>query len=372
MHTIDTVLLNDRLSREELLRLLSLTRSEDVQKLYDTAYRVKLQNVAAKVYFRGLIEFSNICEKNCLYCGIRKDNPGQQRYMMSKAEILDAALWAYDNGYGSIVLQSGERTDPQYISFVTGVIESISKNTGGRLGMTLSLGEQDRRTYERWREAGAHRYLLRIETSNPDLYANLHPAGHSFTRRVQCLRDLKDLGYQLGTGVMIGLPFQTLENLVDDIFFFERMEIDMIGMGPYIMHDATPLAKTAAVYDKQRNFELALSMIALTRLMLKDVNIAATTALQALHPQGREMGLRAGANVIMPIITHKKYRELYQLYNDKPCVNEQAEHCKGCLENRIGSISEEIAYNEWGDPPHYFRRTKAAAQSLPQKRTGAA
>ena len=231
--------------------------------------------------------------------------------------------------------------------------------------MTLSLGEQDRRTYERWREAGAHRYLLRIETANPDLYAKLHPTGHSFTRRVQCLRELKDLGYQLGTGVMIGLPFQTLEHLSDDILFFENMEIDMIGMGPYVVHDATPLADAAAGFDKQRNFELALKMIALVRMQLRDVNIAATTALQALHPQGRELGLQAGANVIMPIITHKKYRELYQLYKDKPCVNEQAEQCKGCLENRIASINEEIAYHEWGDPPHYFRRTTGRAMQHP-------
>ena len=367
MHTVDEVLAKDRLSHDDMLSLLSLSGAGDIQKLYDAAYRIKRQYVGSKVFFRGLIEFSNICEKNCLYCGIRKDNTGQQRYMMSRDEILDAALWAYDNGYGSIVLQSGERTDAKYIGFVTDVISSISKNTGAKLGITLSLGEQNRQTYERWREAGAHRYLLRIETSSPDLYAKLHPAGHSFTRRVQCLRDLKDLGYQLGTGVMIGLPFQTPEHLVDDIFFFERMEIDMIGMGPYVIHNDTPLAQAAAECDKQRNFELSLKMIALARIMLRDVNIAATTALQALHPQGREQGLLAGANVIMPIITHKKYRALYQLYNDKPCVNEQAGQCKGCLESRIGSINEVIAYNEWGDPPHYFRRSKTAAQSRPRK-----
>ncbi|MBM4310475.1 MAG: [FeFe] hydrogenase H-cluster radical SAM maturase HydE [Deltaproteobacteria bacterium] len=367
------MLLNEHLTRNELLGLLGSGRSsEDSQNLYDAAYHIKLQHVGAKVYFRGLIKFSNICEKNCLYCGIRKDNPGQQRYMMNKKEILDAALWAYDKGYGSIVLQSGERTDPEYIGFVAGVIESISKHTAGRLGITLSLGEQDRRTYERWREAGAHRYLLRIETSNPELYAKLHPADHSFTRRVACLQNLKDLGYQLGTGIMIGLPFQTLEHLIDDILFFERMDIDMIGMGPYVIHEETPLAGVAAGFDKERNFELTLGMIALCRIMLRDVNIAATTALQAVHPQGREMGLRAGANIIMPIITPKKYREHYQLYNDKPCVNEQADQCKGCLEERIRSIKEKIAYNAWGDPPHYFRRTKAAAQSQPQKTTGAA
>lgn len=361
MEKLEALLGKEKLSRDDLLALLSLSAPEEVQKLYSAAYAVKQSCVGTKVFFRGLIEFSNICEKNCLYCGIRKDNHGQKRYHMTADEILDAALWAYDSGYGSIVLQSGERTDEKYRNFVTDVITSISKNTGGKLGITLSLGEQDRRTYARWKDAGAHRYLLRIETSSPQLYDKLHPAGHSFTARVQCLQNLKDLGYQLGTGVMIGLPFQTLQHLVDDILFFETMDIDMIGMGPYIIHDDTPLAQASADFDKQQNFELSLKMIALCRILLKDVNIAATTALQAIHPQGREMGLLAGANVIMPIITHKKYRELYQLYNDKPCVNEQAEQCKGCLESRISSIKEEIAYHDRGDPLHYFKRTGAGA-----------
>lgn len=355
---IDSILAKGKLTRADMIYLLSLSRHEDVQKLYASAYDIKRQYVGTKVFFRGLIEFSNMCEKNCFYCGIRQGNSAQQRYMMSHDEILEAALWAHENGYGSIVLQSGERSDQHYIRFVETIIKRINEKTGGRLSMTLSLGEQERQTYLRWRDSGACRYLLRIETSSPELYAKIHPADHSFNRRVQCLNDLKDLGYQVGTGVMIGLPWQMLEHLADDILFFERMEIDMIGMGPYVAHDATPLAGQAAHIDKGQNFDVSLKMIAIARIVLRDVNIAATTALQALNPIGREMGLQAGANVIMPIITDKKYRPLYQLYNEKPCVEENPDQCKGCLERRIGLIHETIAYHEAGDPPHFFRRTR--------------
>jgi len=365
MHTVDEVLEKDRLSRDDMLSMLSLSSGGDIQKLYDAAYRIKRQYVGSKVYFRGLIEFSNICDKNCLYCGIRKDNTGQQRYMMSRDEILDAALWAYDNGYGSIVLQSGERTDPKYIGFVTDVISSISKNTGAKLGITLSLGEQDLRTYERWREAGAHRYLLRIETSNPRLYAKLHPDDHSWEARCACLMVLRRLGYQVGTGVMIGLPGQTPEDLAGDLQFYRTMDVDMIGMGPYVVHADTPLAADAGAYDPQRQLDLALRMIALTRLSMPDINIAATTALQALHPEGREMGLKTGANIIMPNVTPTRYRSLYKLYDGKPCLDENATMCRDCLAGRVAAIGEEIGYNARGDAPHFFHRTAEKKHATP-------
>jgi biotin synthase len=191
------------------------------------------------------------------------------------------------------------------------------------------------------------------ETSSPTLYQKLHPADHDWQKRWDCLRTLKKLGYQTGTGVMIGLPYQSLEDLAKDVQFFYDEDIDMLGMGPFIPHSETPLADALPEYNGDVQLELALKMIAVCRILLKDVNIASTTALQALKPDGREMGLLAGANIIMPNITDSKYRSNYQLYNGKPCLDENASLCRNCLENRVGSIGETIGYDQWGDSPHY-------------------
>jgi len=224
--------------------------------------------------------------------------------------------------------------------------------------VTLSLGEQTEDVYRRWRDAGATRYLLRIETSNPALYAALHPATCSFERRVECLRALRRCGYQVGTGVMAGLPGQTLEDLARDIVFFRDIDADMIGMGPYIPHPDTPLAAAAADWSVERSLRLGLNMIAATRLALRDVNIAAATALQALDPLGREKGLLAGANVVMPNVTDVKYRAQYKLYADKPCLDENAALCRGCLQRRIEAIGETVLWGVPGDSAHFFTRTR--------------
>jgi biotin synthase len=346
------------LSREDLIFLLGLSDEKQKEAFFKKAYDIKLKNVGSKVFFRGIVEFSNICEKDCFYCGLRKSNKNNQRYMMSKDEIIDCAMWAFENEYGSIVLQSGERSDRQFVDFVEDLLKTIKDRSGSKLGITICLGEQSEETYRRWFEAGAHRYLLRIETSNPELYKTLHPEDHDFFKRRECLEVLKKIGYQTGTGVMMGLPGQTLEDLADDILFFKKMDIDMLGMGPYIVHNETPLAEKMPNFEdmKDEQFALGLKMIAATRVFLQDVNIAATTALQALHPQGREMGLKAGANVIMPNLTDTKYRASYQLYEDKPCIDENSSMCRGCLERRITGIGEMIGYNEWGDSPHFFKK----------------
>jgi biotin synthase len=264
-------------------------------------------------------------------------------------------VWAYEQGYGSIVLQSGERIDSDFVDLIERLLGDIKKRTEGKLGITLSLGEQSYETFKRWFLAGAHRYLLRIETSNEELYGKLHPRESTYKDRLQCLDLLRKIGYQVGTGVMIGLPFQTCEDLADDILFFEKQDIDMIGMGPYIVHKDTPLAfKENNTAD--HNFILGLKMIALTRIYLKDVNIAATTALQALDPIGREKGLQAGANIIMPNITPVEHRGNYLLYEEKPCLDENASMCRNCLENRISSIGEKVGFGQWGDSPHFFKR----------------
>jgi biotin synthase len=350
---------------DEMLEWLGEKDPKKLQGLFKAARACAVAHVGPKVYFRGLIEFSNVCAKNCCYCGIRSGNARVLRYSMPAGEILDCAREAFEMGYGSVVLQAGERQGEGYCRLIEDLIPGIKALSGGKLGITLSLGEQSFATYERWFRAGAHRYLLRIETSNPGLYRSLHPEDHFFEARRNCLRSLKKAGYQTGTGVMIGLPGQTNEDLVNDILFFEREDIDMIGMGPYIPHEETPLAASGQKgNDLTDNLRLGLVMIALTRLRLKDVNITAATALQALDPTGYEQGICAGANIIMPNITPVKYREQYQLYRGKPCLDEDVLKCSGCLDRRIRSTGAEIGYREWGDSRHFASRSKVPARPV--------
>ena len=343
------------LTHRELAELLAWP---DAQELFAAAYAVKSREVGRTVSFRGLVECGNVCEKNCLYCGIRKGNTNVRRYRMDADEILREAEWAFKAGYGSLVLQSGEQTGEAHTAFIEGVLKRIHAFGGEAFGVTLSLGEQTDETYRRWREAGAHRYLLRIETSNPTLYAKLHPADHSWERRRECLRALRRFGYQVGSGVMAGLPGQTLDDLAADIEFFATEDLDMIGMGPYIPHADTPLGRGVPWPPEAaaKRLELGLRLIAVTRLYLHDVNIAAATALQALDPEGREKGLLAGANVVMPNVTDVAYRADYQLYAGKPCLNENSALCRGCLERRIAAIGETINWNRRGDSPHWGKR----------------
>ncbi len=355
---LDALLNRYPLSEADLVALLGLRDPEQRARLYDRALRVTREQVGNAVYFRGLIEFSNRCAKNCYYCGIRGGNGKVERYTLTPEEIIECALWAEESQYGSLVLQSGEQSTPEFIALVENVIREIKKRTS--LGITLCVGEQNPDTYRRFFEAGAHRYLLRMETTDPELYARLHPKSHSFERRLGCLRTLREIGFQTGTGVMIGLPSQTLEQLARDIRFFREEDIDMIGMGPYIIHHETPLSTPEAAREwEQRKDDilaLALNMIAATRLALRDVNIASTTALQAIHPEGRELGLNAGANVVMPVITPQRYRSSYLLYEGKPCLGDTATVCRDCLSGRIRSVNREVAWNAWGDPLHALRK----------------
>ena len=347
------------LSRDDLVQLLSISDDSALQSLYDTAYRIKERYVGRVAYFRGLIECSNICIKDCYYCGIRRSNRNVERFQMDEEEIVREALWAYEAEYGSCVIQAGERQDEVFISMIERVVRRIAKATGGELGITLSLGEQSEATYCRWREAGAHRYLLRIETTNPRLYAEIHPADHDLETRKACLAALRRTGYQVGTGVMMGLPGQTMGDLADDILYLKSIDVDMVGMGPYIPHADTPMGKAVPPYGEAQNkaaLALGLKMIAVTRIVLKDVNIAAATALQALEYTGREQGLRCGANVIMPNVTETEYRPKYQLYDNKPCTDENSSMCRGCLSGRIMGIGETVGFGERGDAPHYLYR----------------
>lgn len=359
---IDKILNKDELNYDDLLYLMKLEKKEDLDKLFKKAYMIKEKYVGRKVYYRGLIEISNICIKNCKYCGIRRDNKKAIRFKMRREEILSSCKWIYENNYASIALQSGERQDEEFISFIEDLIKDIKKLSNNELGITLSLGEQSYDTYKRWFDAGAHRYLLRIESTNLDIYNNLHPQDgkHEFLTRKNCLKDLKNIGYQVGTGVMIGLYNQKPEDLVKDIMFYKEMDIDMIGMGPYILHEDTPLGKIwkDKILSSEKRVEYGLKMIAITRIYLKDVNIAATTALQGLDPKGREKGLLAGANILMPTATAQKYKDKYLLYNNKPGIQDDAKKSKDEMEAKAKFIGEEIGYGKWGDSRHFKEKNK--------------
>jgi len=356
---LDKARRKEELSVDELVALLSITDKDELQALYDTAYFLKEQYVGRIAYFRGIIECSNLCIKDCYYCGIRRSNKNVERFLMDEEEIYKEAIWAYEAEYGSCVIQSGERQDEEYISMIERVVKRIAEATKGEFGITLSLGEQTEATYRRWKEAGATRYLLRIETSNPELYAKIHPKDHRIETRKECLAALRRTGYQVGTGVMMGLPGQTMEDLARDILFLKKIDIDMVGMGPYIPHSDTPMGQEIPPYTDEQKKEaltLGLKMIAVTRIVLNDINIAAATALQALEYTGREQGLRCGANVIMPNVTETDYRPKYQLYDNKPCTDENSAMCRGCLSGRIMGIGETIGFNDRGDAPHFKKR----------------
>lgn len=325
------------------------------------AFAALKEHRGTEVYYRGLLEFSNVCARNCDYCGIRAGNAAVERFTVGLDEMAEVARWCGERGYGSLTLQSGERSDPAFVDFVEAAVrrikaESRSPQQPEGLGITLCVGELDEAALRRLRAAGAHRYLLRVETTNPRLYAELHPsADGGLAGRLANLRLLRDLGFQVGTGVMVGLPGQTMDDLAADLLFFVEEGVQMIGMGPYIPHADTPLAErlrdgtAPALLPDRTRFELGLAMVALARIMLPKANIAATTALQALHPFGRELGLDAGANILMPLVTPQHVRANYQLYDGKPCIDDEREECRECLAARVASTKREVGYHRYGD-----------------------
>jgi biotin synthase len=361
---IKDILEQDNLSRNEIIVLLE-SEGDDRTLLFKKSAEVKERYIGKKVWFRGLIEFSNICGKDCLYCGIRKGNKNLERYNLTDDEILSAANFAYTNRYGSIALQSGEVESRFVTDRIENLLRGIKELSNGELGVTLSVGEQEPETYKKWYDAGAHRYLLRVESTNPALYSKIHPddSKHSFKRRLDCLKSLQEIGYQTGTGVMIGLPFQTIDDLAGDLLFMKEFNIDMCGMGPYIEHVSTPLiVHSENLLPLKERFDLTLKMIAIIRIMMKDINIVAATALQAIDPMGREKAVMIGANILMPNITPGKYRDSYKLYDNKPCADDSAEDCQSCLEARVSLADAEVIYGEWGDSKHYSSRQEKSLE----------
>ena len=355
---IQDILNKSTLDKKDIVQLLA-TKGDEMKLLLKKALDVKLSRLDNYVHLRGLIEFSNICRKSCLYCGVRSDNRKVERYTLKEDEVVECAKLAHKLGYGSVAIQSGERNDKEFVDTITRILHRIKEIDNGSLGITLSLGEQSEEVYRQWFEAGAHRYLLRIESSTEDLYYKIHPHDerHDFHKRLACIDSLLSIGYQTGTGVMVGLPFQTLEHLADDLLFFKAKDVAMVGMGPYIPHPDTPLYQYAnQIPSIEDRMNLTLKMIAILRLMMPEINMVAATANQTIDPMGREKAIMAGANVIMPNLTPNEYREDYLIYPDKACVSDKPEECFSCLDIRMKAIGHEILYNAWGDSVAFTKK----------------
>lgn len=326
---IDKLYSTTNASREELLFLLDNLSEENKEYLIEKAHRVAVENYSKNVYIRGLIEFTNYCIRDCKYCGIRKSNHKADRYRLSIDEILECADIGDKLGYKTYVLQGGEDSyfkDEKMVEIIKKIKEKYPGNA-----ITLSLGERSYKSYKKMFNAGADRYLLRHETASKDLYESLHPNG-SFENRIQCLKNLKEIGYQVGAGFMVGLPNQSNKNLIDDLIFLKELNPHMCGIGPFIPHKDTPLAN-----EKGGTLEKTITMLALVRLMLPKILLPATTALGSIDPLGREKGLKAGANVVMPNLSPTNVREKYSLYDGKICTGDEAAECRVCIERRINA-----------------------------------
>ncbi|GAB4338717.1 MAG: [FeFe] hydrogenase H-cluster radical SAM maturase HydE [Calditrichia bacterium] len=347
---LDEILNKEELSREEMIFLLDLEEKDHLKKLFRRADEVRRQYCGEVVYLRGIIEFSNYCRRNCNYCGLRHGNLQLERYRLTPDQIVENAHKLAELGIGTIVLQSGE--DPHYTAEI---IEDIIRRikAAADVAITLAVGERPREEYELWFNAGAERYLLKHETINPDLYRQLHP-DMEYEERLRCLWDLREIGFQVGTGNMIGLPGQTTADIADDILFMKKIDADMGGIGPYIPNDNTPLkgAKGGTVMD-------TLKALAVARLVLKETHLPATTALGSIDSWGREKGLQCGANVLMPNFTPSFYRKMYEIYPDKLCVDDTPDHCFNCIQARIKAIGREVGLSKGHSLKKRFREQSA-------------
>ena len=324
-----------RLSREEYAALIRERTPETAARLAKAADALRREIYDDEVFTRGLIEISSICRNDCLYCGIRRSNACAERYRLLPDQILACADEGHELGFRTFVLQGGE--DPFFTDEVLGGIVAEIKRRHPDCAVTLSMGERSRESYQALYDAGADRYLLRHETADPIHYARLHPPEMSFENRMRCLEDLRDIGYQVGCGFMVGSPFQTPETLAADLAFIENFRPDMCGIGPFVPHHDTPFRNEPA-----GTLELTLFLLSVIRLIHPPVLLPATTALGTIHPLGREMGIRAGANVVMPNLSPVEVRTKYMLYDNKICTGEESAQCRSCLENRMGSIGYRV------------------------------
>ena len=344
MAVLDRFLETHRLTEAEYAELLELRQDEETaNRLREEALHLRRQYYGNKVFTRGLIEFTNYCKNNCRYCGIRSGNRNVRRYRLSEEDIMECCESGYELGYRTFVLQGGE--DPYYTDEQMAAIICRIKSRFPDAAVTLSIGEKSYESYKKFREAGADRYLLRHETADEDLYRALHPQAMSLENRKKCLWNLKELGYQVGAGFMVGAPGQTSAHLAKDLVFLQELEPHMVGIGPFIPHHDTIYAE-----EKAGSVELTLFLLSVIRIMLPQVLLPATTALGTLDPLGREKGLTAGANVVMPNLSPVKNRKLYELYDNKICTGEEAAECRNCLSHRVRQVGFELV-DERGDHP---------------------
>lgn len=332
----------DRLEQDRVLTKTEFTEliAANCEELRDyaghRARRIADAKYGKDIYIRGLIEFTNYCRNDCYYCGIRRSNAKADRYRLSIEEILACCREGDRLGFRTFVLQGGEDpwyTDERIVDLITQIRREYPDHA-----ITLSIGERKKESYRRFYEAGADRYLLRHETANEEHYRKLHPEELSLACRKDCLYNLKEIGYQTGCGFMVGSPFQTAENLAEDLLFIRELQPEMVGIGPFIPHRDTPFAEKA-----QGSLELTLFLISLLRLMQPDLLLPATTALATIHPNGRELGIQAGANVVMPNLSPTGVRDKYSLYDGKVCTGDEAAECRNCLDRRVESIGYRIA-----------------------------
>jgi biotin synthase len=325
-YILNKVVQSHTLNEEEILYLLE---TKNNKQIFEQADKIRKKYVGDEVHLRALIEFSNYCRQNCMYCGLRRDNSQLTRYRVEPNDIIELAKKAKNYGYKTIVLQSGE--DSYYT--VEKMIKIISEIKDLDLALTLSIGEKTFEEYKAYRDAGADRYLLRIETTDEFLYSKLDP-GMSLKNRMQCIENIKRLGYEVGSGIISGLPGQTLKSIAKDIIYLKSIPVDMAGIGPFIYHPDTPIENI-----KGNFFELSLKVMAVLRLLMPDINIPATTAMETLNHQGRLIALQSGANVVMPNATETIYKKYYEIYPGKICLGDSPAHCRFCIENKIKSIN---------------------------------
>lgn len=336
MDIINKLIQNHKLLKTEYIELLEMASDERaVEALKKEAVRLQRKYYGNKVYTRGLIEFTNYCKNGCYYCGINRENREAVRYRLSREEILSCCENGYELGFRTFVLQGGEDpyfTDGRMVELIREIKEKYPD-----CALTLSIGEKSYESYRIFREAGADRYLLRHETASEELYRKLHPEEMKLSSRKECLYQLKELGYQVGAGFMVGSPGQTLEHLAEDLLFLKELEPQMVGIGPFIPHHDTRFAD-----EKAGSVEMTLFLLSIIRILLPKVLLPATTALGTLDPQGREKGLCAGVNVVMPNLSPVKSRKLYDLYDNKICTGEEAAECRNCLSCRVESVGYQL------------------------------
>lgn len=340
---IDKLQQTESLTKSEWISLITHRDEETAAYLFEKARQVRHRYYENRIFTRGLIEFTNYCRNDCYYCGIRKSNCNAERYRLTKEDILSCTEQGYQLGFRTFVLQGGE--DAYYTDDVIADMVASIKNQHPDCAVTLSIGEREYESYRLFYEAGADRYLLRHETANEEHYRKLHPGELSLAHRKQCLYQLKEIGYQVGCGFMVGSPYQTVENIAEDMLFIKELAPHMVGIGPFVPHHQTPFADKA-----QGTVELTLFMLGLLRLMLPKVLLPATTALGTIDATGREKGILAGANVVMPNLSPTTVRKKYALYDHKICTGDEAAECRQCLEKRMQSIGYHLVVDR-GDYP---------------------